>query len=327
MRSRRLFLQIIAVLVAPWSCGAFQIASRTDRSLVNKHHRKVSVFPVTKSSYQERERRGQNSALVRAVSSSSSDDEETKSSEATLIPVFDFTASNQAASVNSFERIDDAIMGGISTSALRENAGKDYSSWSGICRLDGGGFCGMRTLPFKEPLETKHADGIFVECRLGSDDEPERRVWKVTLRTNTSRGEMVYQAQFTLPKDNKDQSQEMFVCIKVPFSDFKLVRGPRMVPDAPAVDTSSGIYQIGLSMSKFIIGLVPRELENFRPGFFELQIRRIGFFKIETSVVEGSVTTPSVAANTISKQEAEKKRPTLLKILSPIAKVFFSEQR
>jgi hypothetical protein len=99
------------------------------------------------------------------------------------------------------------------------------------------------------------------------------------------------------------------------------------VLDAPAVDTSSGIYQIGLSMSKFIIGLVPRELENFRPGFFELQIRRIGFFKIETFAVEGSVTTPSVAANTISKQEAEKKRPTLLKIFSPIAKVFFSEQR
>ena len=55
--------------------------------------------------------------------------------DTTFEPVFDFRQNN---TVESFERIDDVIMGGISTSALREVPGQPYASWSGICRLDGG---------------------------------------------------------------------------------------------------------------------------------------------------------------------------------------------
>lgn len=55
--------------------------------------------------------------------------------DTTFEPVFDFQQNN---TVESFERIDDAIMGGISTSALREVPDEPYASWSGICRLDGG---------------------------------------------------------------------------------------------------------------------------------------------------------------------------------------------
>lgn len=53
----------------------------------------------------------------------------------TYTPIFDFS---QEGAVDSFERIDDAIMGGISTSALRVVPGEAYASWSGICRIDGG---------------------------------------------------------------------------------------------------------------------------------------------------------------------------------------------
>jgi hypothetical protein len=53
----------------------------------------------------------------------------------TFKPVFDFS---KAAVVESFERIDDVIMGGISTSRLEDVTGAGYAKWSGVCRTDGG---------------------------------------------------------------------------------------------------------------------------------------------------------------------------------------------
>ena len=47
--------------------------------------------------------------------------------------VFDFT---NEKSLNAFERIDDVIMGGVSSSTLRP--GNECSIWSGIVRIDGG---------------------------------------------------------------------------------------------------------------------------------------------------------------------------------------------
>ena len=57
------------------------------------------------------------------------------------IPVFDFSAvddDSKRDAVDSFERIDDAIMGGISLSSLKDVPGEPYASWSGVCRTDGG---------------------------------------------------------------------------------------------------------------------------------------------------------------------------------------------
>ena len=82
----------------------------------------------------------------------------------------------------------------------------------------------MRTLPFKETLDVSNQDGVYVNCKLASDDEPERRVWKLTVRTDTSRGEQVYQAMFDLAKASKDGSMTM---VKVPFSSFQLVTESR----------------------------------------------------------------------------------------------------
>ena len=55
-------------------------------------------------------------------------------------PIFDFSGkeADKLKSISSFERIDDAIMGGISLSALKNVEGQPYASWSGICRTDGG---------------------------------------------------------------------------------------------------------------------------------------------------------------------------------------------
>ena len=53
----------------------------------------------------------------------------------TYRPIFDFA--NQTT-VSRFERIDDAIMGGISLSSLKQSSEETFARWSGICRLDGG---------------------------------------------------------------------------------------------------------------------------------------------------------------------------------------------
>mmetsp|Transcript_15868 Transcript_15868/g.34480 ORF Transcript_15868/g.34480 Transcript_15868/m.34480 type:complete len:438 (-) Transcript_15868:80-1393(-) len=253
------------------------------------------------------------------------------------VTIFDFSSTSSSTGgndVSSFERIDDAIMGGISLSALRDVPNTNYASWSGICRTDGGGFCGMRTVPFREPLDATGCDGVFVDCRLASDDEPHRRVWKITLRTDTSRGEMVYQAAFPLlatsppdgiSDDGTAAAEVDFARVMVPFDDFQLVRGPRVVPGAPKLNATGGIYQVGMSLSKFVIGVNTTELENFRPGFFDLHVARIGFYCDEASKKDEDMVT-SISVDTLSKEEVEKKRPVLLKILLPISKLFFSEK-
>jgi hypothetical protein len=65
---------------------------------------------------------------------STADESATKDSS-TYKPVFDFS---EAAAVENFERLDDVIMGGISTSQLMDVSGMPYAKWSGVCRTDGG---------------------------------------------------------------------------------------------------------------------------------------------------------------------------------------------
>jgi len=100
------------------------------------------------------------------------------------------------------------------------------------------------------------SDGFYVSCRLASDKEPERRVWKLTTRTKSDRGELLYQAPFNFTTTSDD-----WTIFKVPFDSFKYVRGPRMIPDGPPLDTNKGLYQIGMTMSKFVFGANTTELE------------------------------------------------------------------
>ena len=314
------------------SCGAFSIRSTTKISLLSSSPRRIS--PLLHSTPAAAE---VPSPLNKVAEVIDNDVEDKKNIQ--FSPVFDFTLNDIEAkqkSAASFERIDDAIMGGISLSALRDVPDKDYASWSGICRTDGGGFCGMRSLPFYSPLNATGQEGIVIDCNLASDDEAERRVWKLTVRTDSSRGEMVYQSQFDLKQaieDSKKQDAQkddtdMWAKVMVPFDTFQLVRGPRLIPDAPKLNVTGGIYQIGMSMSKFVLNVNTTELENFRPGYFDLRIKRIGFYS-DVDVSESlDIETTKIAdvPSTFSKEEAEKKRPLALKLSLPIAKLIFSEQ-
>ncbi|OEU18222.1 hypothetical protein FRACYDRAFT_236493 [Fragilariopsis cylindrus CCMP1102] len=304
------------------------------------------------------------------------------------VPIFDFTTNTNSEETRSsksdvlkFDRIDDAIMGGISTSQLRQvvikkddnknlvddGSGNNYASWSGVCRLDGGGFCGTRTLPFKDgrPLVVQNQNGFYLKLRLDSDNEPERRVWKMTTRTqNIQTSEQVYQSSFVIPKrrveketeaekENEDKTTTTTVdelessAAMMDLSNLIIpnIRGPRIVENGPPLDVSNGIYQIGLSLSKFQIQKNVTQLDNFRDGYFNLHIKEIGVYNANNANNEqmdaandnGTKTTATATATTgaanllttqtLTKEEAKNKRPLLLKILSPIATLFFNEKR
>ena len=230
----------------------------------------------------------------------------------TFSPIFDFGIDS---TVESFDRIDDAIMGGISTSTLRNAPGLPYAIWSGICREDGGGFCGTRTLPFRQPLEVGDAEGLYMDCRLVSDDEPERRVWKISTRTEASRGEELFQSQCSIPKTTDDDE---WARVLVPFADFTRVRGARFVEGASSMNVTGGIYQIGVTMSKFVIAQNMTSIQNFRPGFFELHLKEIGLYSRQP--VQVGIPT------TLSTDEVKQKRPLFLKVIFALSKIFFSEQ-
>lgn len=268
-------------------------------------------------------------------------------------PVFDFSDPDQNA-VSKFDRIDDAVMGGISLSGMRQSSPGEYASWSGVCRTDGGGFCGTRTLPFQDgtPLNVGQGDGFYLKVRLASDNEPERRVWKLTTRVeNVQRSEQLYQAMFEIPKEeegvavatNDDDDQQPpskeWKTIRVPFESFVQVRGPRIVENGPPLNVTGGLFQVGMTLSKFQIAANTTEFFNFRPGYFELQIQEIGVYSSsssennkETEAVAVATTATATATKidtplTLTKEEAKKKRPAALKILSPLAKLFFNEKR
>lgn len=191
-------------------------------------------------------------------------------------------------------------------------------------------------MPFAEPLKVgANAEGLYLRCRFTSDDEPNRRVWKMTTRTENSRGEQLYQAMFEIPKDNDDKAgtdnsdETSWKLITIPFGSFFQVRGPRLVEGAPTLNVTGGLFQIGVTLSKFRIGSSTTELPNFRAGYFELQLKEIGVYSRESSVgttVSESPLLETQSVKTLSLEEAKQKRPALLKILSPVTNLLFSEK-
>jgi hypothetical protein len=131
----------------------------------------------------------------------------------------------------------------------------------------------------------------------------------------------------------------------IPFTNFQLVRGPRLIPNSTNIDVSTnGIYQIGMTMSKFKIAINTTEIDNFRSGYFELQIQRIGFYKHNTNnntdnaavVVNGmmsnninqsSSSSMIVVPDTLSKSESMKQRPIVLKLLLPIIRLLLGTEQ
>jgi hypothetical protein len=180
-------------------------------------------------------------------------------------------------------------------------------------------------------MVTSDIEGFYLMYRFTSDDEPDRRVWKMTTRCDESRGEQVYQAMFEITKpimsDNNVPSLDWQKAV-IPFSSFAQVRGPRLVEGAPPLNATGGLYQFGMTMSKFQMATTTTEIQNFRAGYFELQLKEIGCYSgsrrsDETALLSDEFNMVKV----LSKENVNKKRSVSSKVLLPIFKLIFSEKR
>jgi hypothetical protein len=234
-----------------------------------------------------------------------------------------------AAAAAVFERVDDVVMGGISSSTIAPDpAGRECLVWAGKCRAEGGGFAGARSVSLQTPLDLSSFDGLALTCGFESDAEPERRTWKATVRTQNDRGEMVYQATFTPPvvDDDKKTPRET----RIPWNAFRLVRGPTVVPDVPplSAEQCGSVYGLGLIMSRFgARGPMP----EFREGPFRLAVHAFGVY-CETKTFDEIPETKTLldaASSNLGKRASENRgtRNVVTFLLSPLIKLAFDEKR
>ena len=102
--------------------------------------------------------------------------------------LFDF-ARPEACSV--FAPIDDAVMGGRSSSRLER--GEGFAVFRGVVSLaEGGGFASVRSAPARHDLS--QADGLWLRVR------GDGRTYKLNLRTEASFDGVSYQASFAPPE-------------------------------------------------------------------------------------------------------------------------------
>ena len=178
------------------------------------------------------------------------------------------------------------------------------------------------------PLDLSKADGVYVDAILTSDADVARRAWKLTLRTAASRSEIVYSAEWR-PRGPDGVGGPTFV----PFSDFKLVRGPRIVEGAPPLNATqcASVYGFGLTLSRFGAASVNMtEVENFRDGPFAVKLNAVGVYGAE------KVDVPAIGKNVVESKPNSAGRPSMkqnglilglaLTVLRPIASLVFSEE-
>eukprot|EP00316_Scyphosphaera_apsteinii_P021037 CAMPEP_0119342668 /NCGR_PEP_ID=MMETSP1333-20130426/105188_1 /TAXON_ID=418940 /ORGANISM="Scyphosphaera apsteinii, Strain RCC1455" /LENGTH=345 /DNA_ID=CAMNT_0007354933 /DNA_START=139 /DNA_END=1176 /DNA_ORIENTATION=- len=246
--------------------------------------------------------------------------------DVTTEPLFSFTTpAARRTAITQWERIDDVIMGGVSSSRLVEPSDPNQRAalWTGVLRVDGGGFCGTRTRPLVSPIDLSRFAGIYIDAALISDGEVASRVWKMTLRTQNDRGEVVYQAEWQ--PSNADALARAFL----PFTSFRLVRGPLIIPGAPplSADLLASVYQLGLTISKFRIadpsGALPYAARlsdaEFRSGPFRVALAELGAYRVGDRDVRSDALFIETTDATLSSP------PFLLWLLRPLQQFVFSE--
>ena len=99
-------------------------------------------------------------------------------------PLLIFRGSELQKSLEMFETVDDQIMGGISQSTLKAGTVRDADSgadecavFSGVVRVEGGGFVSNRMKLLAEPLDLSAYTGLYLKVR------GDGKVYKLNLRT------------------------------------------------------------------------------------------------------------------------------------------------
>lgn len=103
--------------------------------------------------------------------------------DATIIerPLLTFSGNDLKRSLDMFESFDDQIMGGISQSTLKpgtfSGTDEECAVFSGVVRVEGGGFVGNRMKLLAEPLDLSAYTGLYLKVR------GDGKIYKINLRT------------------------------------------------------------------------------------------------------------------------------------------------
>jgi hypothetical protein len=121
-----------AIVVSGWMC-LDTLQPRLHSRVTRFEPRTLSVTTTFRTRLVQRH--GHLAAIANAANAVN-DNVNNNAMSVVYTPVWDF--SNATVTSNQMDRLDDAIMGGISTSAIRTMPGESFARWSGVCRTDGG---------------------------------------------------------------------------------------------------------------------------------------------------------------------------------------------
>ncbi|CAG9466729.1 unnamed protein product [Pedinophyceae sp. YPF-701] len=168
--------------------------------------------------------------------------------------------------VAKWEKQDDTIMGGTSTSAMDIGSDFEGAKWAGNLVAEGGGFCGIRTL-LNPGIDFRSFDGIAIRVR-----SPEAGRFKMNLKARSmmETPEVTYQASFDVPGGNIWTDVQLFwrefVPVRKTMTDTKL---PPLGPDA-----LKDVASIALVYSRFSFNKAANPY--CWPGPFQLDIAASG---------------------------------------------------
>lgn len=174
--------------------------------------------------------------------------------------IFDFSQSTQDIS-QLWGAVDDVVMGGVSNSGLRQEAGVALFTGT-VSTANSGGFASVRTRNFDPPLNLSSHQGI--ELQVKGDGQR----YKFLLRDQDRWDSIAYAYSF-------DTVAQQWITVRIPFNQLTPVFRAKTVKDAPHIQ-SQQIRAMQMMLSKFEYdgALNPR----FSPGEFRLVIKTIGVY-------------------------------------------------
>eukprot|EP00959_Pyramimonas_sp_CCMP1952_P154842 3239348-Pyramimonas_sp.AAC.1 len=176
---------------------------------------------------------------------------------------------NNAGKLFLWERMDDVIMGGRSSSSWEFSESVGAGVWKGELVVEGGGFCGTRRRI--DPQGLTEYDGICLNVK------GDGQRYKVCLRVPSQDGmpDILYQAGFDTVKDE-------WVSVDVPFKDFVAVRRGNAFPGAPPLMPKK-IDALQFLLSRFELNGQPNP--NYKAGAFSLAVASVRAFKAARPVI------------------------------------------
>ncbi|HEY9734963.1 MAG TPA: CIA30 family protein [Trichocoleus sp.] len=174
--------------------------------------------------------------------------------------LFDFSQPN-AALTQIWGALDDVVMGGVSTSGIRQIEGG--ALFSGIVSTaNSGGFASVRTRNFEPPLDLSGHTGL--QLHLQGDGKR----YKFLVRDESTWDSIAYTYSF-------DTVANEWIDVQIPFDQLVPVFRAKTVRSAQPLNTAQiRAFQLMLSKFEYDGALNP----HFSPGEFQLQLRSIALY-------------------------------------------------